>query len=248
MSKLLEGKVAIVTGAGRGIGRAIALALARQGADVALAARTEADLMAVKAEIEHIARTVGGQQRALVVPTDVADECAVRNLVAATHEAFGRLDIVINNAGAAVKAPLAGTSTEDWDRLMAVNARGPFLVCREAIPLMRAVGSGFIVNVASVVGVKGYADQAAYSASKHALVGMTEALAQEVKPFGIRVHLICPGGVATDMVKHMRPDIDAADLIAPEEVAEIVLFLLTQRGNAVIDQVNVRRAASGPWF
>ena len=239
--KMLQGKVALVTGAGRGIGRAIALALAGEGARVALAARTESDLRAVKDEIA----SAGGE--AAVFPADVSDESQVNAVVAGAVERFGRLDIVVNNAGIALAGPLENTKTEEWDRTMAVNARGPFLVCRSVIPHLRRQGGGFIVNIASVVGVKTYENQSAYSASKHALMGMTGVLAKEVQKDGIRVHAVCPGGVDTPMVNRTRPDLDRSILIKPEEIADVVLFLVTRRGNAVIDEVHVRRDASMPF-
>jgi len=242
MAEALKDQVAIVTGAGRGIGRAVALALAREGAIVVLASRTKASLQGTMDEIG----AAGGA--GMVMPTDLAEEADIRRLVAEVDANYGRLNILVNNAGVAAKGLLLDTSTETWDRLMRVNARGPFLLCRDAIPLMKQAGGSVVVNVASVVGVKGYPEQAAYTASKHALMGMTKVLAQEVKPDNIRVHAVCPGGVATDMVKEMRPDIDDDLLMSPDEIADIVLFLVTHRGNAVIDQINVRRAASTPWF
>lgn len=237
----LEGRVAIVTGASRGIGRAIALTLADHGARLSLAARREPDLQAVRAEIE-----AGGGQAACY-PTDVSREPEVVRLVQATVARFGRLDIVVNNAGLGIFGPLAEMTAEQWDSVMAVNARGPFLLCREAIPYLRQQPQSFIVNISSVVGIKGYANQAAYSASKHALMGMSAALAKEVQEDGIRVHAICPGGVDTPMVRQARPDLDPSVLITPEEIADLVLFLVTRRGNAVVDQMYVRRAASTPW-
>jgi NAD(P)-dependent dehydrogenase (short-subunit alcohol dehydrogenase family) len=160
---------------------------------------------------------------------------------------WGRLDIVVNNAGIGIYGPLAEFSTEDWDRVMAVNARGAFLVCREAIPHLTKQISSFIVNISSVVGIKGYVHQAAYSASKHAVMGMTKALARELQADGVRVHAICPGGVDTEMAGQARPDLDRSVLISPDEVADVVLFLVTRSGNAVIDGVQIRRAASTPW-
>jgi 3-oxoacyl-[acyl-carrier protein] reductase len=239
--KPLQAKVAIVTGAGRGIGRSIALSLARNGARVSLAARTESELKAVQAEIEAF----GGQ--AVSYPTDISRESEVIALVRDTVERFGRLDILINNAGIGVFGPLVETTTEQWDRVMAVNARGPFLLCREAIPYLRQRGQAFIINITSVVGVKGYTNQAAYSASKHAVMGMTKAMAREVQSDGIRVHAIGPGGVDTDLAGQARPDLERSVLIRPEEIADIVLFLVTRQGNAVIDEIRVRRAASTPW-
>ena len=130
---------------------------------------------------------------------------------------------------------------------MAVNARGPFLLCREAIPYLRKNRRSFIVNISSVMGVKGYPNQAAYTASKHAILGMSKVLAKEVHQEGIRVHVICPGGVDTDLVGQARPDLNRAELIAPQEIADVVLFLVTQRGNAAIDEVHVRRDTTLPW-
>jgi 3-oxoacyl-[acyl-carrier protein] reductase len=239
--KPLEEKVAIVTGASRGIGRSVALTLARNGARVALAARTGSDLEIVQAEIEAF----GGE--AAVFLTDVTREDEIVALVRGTVERFGRLDILVNNAGVVVSGPLVETTTEQWDCVMDVNARGPFLLCREAIPYLKQQERTFIVNSASVVGVKGYVNQSAYSASKHALMGMTKALGKEVQADGISVHAVCPGGVDTQLVREVRPDLDRSVLMESQDIADIVLFLTTRRGNAVIDQIRVRRAASTPW-
>ena len=243
MADMLDGKVAIVTGASRGIGRAVAMMLGRNGVKVTAAARTEQDLLDVCEEIE----SCGGQS--LAVRTDMTSEEDVKQLVRAAVERFGALDIVVNNAGIGVFGPLEQMKTQDWDRIMAVNVRGPFLLCREAIPhLKQSHDITWIINICSVVGVKGYASQAAYTASKHALLGITKALAAELKEYGIRVHAICPGGVDTALVAQSRPDLDRSVLMQPEEIAEIVLFLLTRSPNAVVDQINVRRATSEPWF
>jgi 3-oxoacyl-[acyl-carrier protein] reductase len=239
--KPLEKKVAIVTGAGRGIGRSIALTLARSGARLSLAARTGTELETVQSEIENF----GGQ--AIALPTDVSRESEVISLVRGTVERFGRLDILVNNAGIGVFGPLAKTTTEQWDLIMAINARGPFLLCREAIPYLKRHKQTFIINITSVVGVKGYVNQAAYSASKHAVMGMTKALAKEVQPDGIRVHAIGPGGVDTPLVAKARPDLDRSVLMQPQDIADIVLFLVTRPGKAVIDEIYVRREASTPW-
>jgi 3-oxoacyl-[acyl-carrier protein] reductase len=239
--KSLEGKVAIVTGASRGIGRSIALTLARNGARVSLAAKTGAQLKAVQAEIE----AMGGQASSF--PTDVSREAEVIALIRDTGERFGRLDILVNNAAIGVFGPLVETTAEQWDRIFAINARGPFLLCREAIPYLRKQERAFIINISSVVGVKGYVDQGAYSASKHALMGMTKSLAKEVHQDGIRVHAVCPGGVDTQLIAEARPDLDRSVLMQPKEIADIVLFLVTRQGNAVIDEIHVRRSNSTPW-
>jgi len=238
----LRGKVAIITGASRGIGEAIAIACAEAGADVGLLARSEADLQAVAERARSFGVT------ALPLVTDVADETQVQRAMSQIKATWGRIDVLVNCAGIGVFGPVAKTSTVDWDRVMAVNARGPFLMCREAMPLLARDGQACILNVASVVGVKGYVNQGAYTASKHALLGLTKVLAQELQPEGIRVHALCPGGVDTDLVTRARPDLDTSVLMTPEEVAQIAMFLINQPGNAVVDQINVRRAVSSPWF
>lgn len=242
MAGRLDDKVALVTGGSRGIGRAIAVALAREGASLVLAARTTATL----AEAADLVRRAGGRTEPVV--TELAEEESIRNLVRVTRETFGRLDILINNAGITHSAPLEATRTEDLDRCWAVNARAPFILCREALPLLRQAPAGFIVNISSVVGVKGYPLQSAYTASKHALRGMTIALAEELRGTNIRVHVVCPGAVDTGMVGNVRPDIRQEDLIRPDEIAELVLYLVTRSGNAVVDELHIRRAAAAPWF
>lgn len=230
-----------MTGASRGIGRATALALAGQGARVALAARSKSELERVRREINE----AGGEAQAFTV--DLEDVEAPRRLVRDVVEAFHGLDILVNNAGGAVGRPISETPVEEWERLMGLNARAPFLLCREALPHLKKSGRGRIVNISSVVGYKGYVNQGAYTASKHALVGFTKVLAQEVMADGIRVHLVSPGGVDTQLAAQMRPDLERAGLTAPAEVAETIVFLLLQEGNAVIDEVNIRRPGKSPW-
>jgi 3-oxoacyl-[acyl-carrier protein] reductase len=208
---------------------------------VSLASRTKSELEVVQGEIEGF----GGE--AASFSTDLSRESDIVALVRDTVERFGRLDIVVNNAGIGIFGPLEKTTAEEWDRIMAVNARAPFILCREALPYLKQQKLAFIINISSVVGIKGYVNQAAYSASKHALLGMTKALAREVQGDGIRVHAVCPGAVDTGLIGEARPDLDRSVLMQPDEIADIVLFLVTRRGNAVIDQIDVRRAASTPW-
>lgn len=242
MPHQLAEKVALVTGASRGIGRAISIALAREAATVVLTARSKEKL---NETVEQVRQTGSDAE---VLPTELADEEAIRNLIQVIDEKHGRLNILVNNAGVTHSAKLQDTATADWDRCFQINARAPFIVCRQALPLLEKAPSAYIVNIASVVGVKGYPLQSAYTASKHALRGMTMSLAEELKGTNIRVHLLCPGGVNTELVEHVRPDIKKQDLMQPEEIAELVLFLVTHRGNAVVDELHIRRAASSPWF
>ena len=242
MAKQLASKVAIVTGASRGIGRAISVALAQEAATVVLAARSIRKLQETADKVTE----AGG--KAEIVVTELTEEESIKNLVKVTNEKFSRLDILVNNAGVTHSAKLEETTTEDWERCMQVNARAPFILCREALPLLKKSQAGYIINIASVVGVKGYPLQSAYTSSKHALRGMTISLAEELKGSNIRVHLLCPGGVDTELVQKVRPDIKRDELMQPEEIAELVLYLVTHKGNAVIDELHIRRATSTPWF
>jgi len=242
LRKRLIDKVSVVTGASRGIGRAISIGLAGEGATVILAARSMEKLE----ETAKLVKKVGG--RAEILPVELTDQGSIRGLVNGISEKFGRLDILINNAGLTHSAKLEETQTEDWDRLFKVNVRAPFILCRELMGLLRKPDRSYIINIASVVGVKGYPLQSAYTASKHALRGMTISLAEELRDSGIRVHLICPGGVDTEMVTRVRPDIKKDELIRAEEIAELVVYLVTHKGNAVIDELHIRRASSSPWF
>lgn len=238
---MLIGRVALITGASRGIGRAISIKLAQNGVNLAVNGRTEENLIILKEELSPYGVDI------LLCPGDLQDPNVISFIVDRVINYFGRLDILINNAGIALAKPLIETTVEEWDRLMAVNARAPFLLCKEAIPYLKQSDIATIINISSVVGVKGYVNQGAYTASKHALMGFTKVLAQEVHQDNIRVHVISPGGVNTEMVAMTRPDIDPSTLISPDEIAEIVIFLLTHRGNAVIDEINVRRASNPPW-
>ncbi len=242
MAKQLASKVAIVTGASRGIGRAISVALAQEAATVVLAARSIRKLQETADQVTK----AGG--KAEIVVTELTEEESIKNLVKTTSEKFNRLDILVNNAGVTHSAKLEQTTTEDWERCMQVNVRAPFILCREALGLLKKSQAGYIINIASVVGVKGYPLQSAYTSSKHALRGMTISLAEELKGSNIRVHLLCPGGVDTELVQKVRPDIKKDELMQPEEIAELVLYLITHKGNAVIDELHIRRATSTPWF
>ena len=242
MTGKLTDKVAIVTGASRGIGRAISIALAHQGVIVVLAARDLAKLQ----ETAEIIDSADG--KSLIVPIDLLKEDSIKNLVHTTKDKFGRLDILINNAGVTHSAKLEDTTTEAWQQCMQVNATAPFILCRQALPLLKKSTTSSIINVSSVVGVKGYPLQSAYTASKHAFRGMTMSLAEELNGTNVRVHLICPGGVDTELIPQVRPDLNSQDLMRPEEIAELVLYLVTHDGIGFIDELHIRRSTSKPWF
>ena len=240
LSPDLTGKLALVTGAGRGIDRSIARALAHSGAHVVLAART-ADQ--IKALVDRI-RADG--HKATAIATDVADEAGVQQLFAATAK-VGSLDILINCAGIGRFGALQDFSTQDFDTILAVNLRGTFLCCREAMRVMAQRKTGFIINISSVVGFKGYPNQAAYTASKHGVVGLTKSLAVEAQEHNVRVSLILPGGVDTELVGQARPDLDRSILMQPEDIAQAVMYLLSLSDRAYVDQIYIRRRTSSPF-
>ena len=189
----LAGRVALVTGAGRGIGRETALALARAGADVAVLARSEAQIAAVASEV----RALG--VRSLAVPCDVTTADAVNGAVDRVQRELGRVDVLVNNAGVARSAPFLRTEDALWDELLAVNLTAPFRFARAVLGGMLERGWGRIVTVASIAGKVGAAYIAAYTASKHGVIGLTRALAVEVAAKGVTVNAVCPGYVDTEM-------------------------------------------------
>jgi 3-oxoacyl-[acyl-carrier protein] reductase len=237
----LAGQVALVTGAGRGIGRGIALALAGCGAHVLLVARTETQLREVEDEI----RAKGG--RASVLPTDLAEEGQIGAMFQAIETEHGRLDVLVNNAGLGLFGPLAEFSAQDFDRLIAVNLKAVFLCARGAMRLMIPRGRGYIINISSVVGFKGYPNQSIYTATKHGVMGITKSLAVEAQSHGIRVSAVLPGGVDTQLIGDARPDLDRDKLLRPEDVAHTVLFLLSLSERAAIDEIYIRRRTSAPF-
>ena len=237
----LEGQTAIVTGAGRGIGRAIARALASQGARVFLAARTASELQSTAEEIRRSGAT------AIALPTDLGEQQDIQALFEEVRKQGDRLDILINNAGIGIYGPLIEFAPEDFDTVMRINARAAFLCCQQALKLMIPKKKGTIINISSVVGFKGYPNQAAYTASKHAILGLTKSLAAETQDQGIRVSAILPGGVDTRLGALARPDLDAEILLQPQDIAHTVLFLLSLSKRAAIDQIYIRRSGSKPF-
>ncbi len=217
----LAGSVAIVTGASRGIGKATAALFAAEGAAVVLAAR---DSAALDANAQAITAAGG---RALVVPTDVADEASVRDLFARAAQSFGPARILVNSAGAVAKAPFAELESSTWDAVLGTNLRGTFLCCREAFRAMIPAGGGVIVNLSSLSGVPNvekFPGMAAYNTSKYGVAGLSEILAVEGRPHNIRVIAVSPGAVDTEMLRAAAPQLKAD--MTPEEMARILLFLV----------------------
>jgi 3-oxoacyl-[acyl-carrier protein] reductase len=229
----LEGQVAIVTGAGTGIGRSSALLMAGEGAAVVVAARTVADLESLVQEIE----AAGG--KALAVPTDVTVEEQAEALVKQAIDTFGRVDILVNNAGTNVRAPIDKVTTPDWDLILATNLNGTFYCTRAVIPHMKAQAYGKIINVSSGAGKRGSATRAAYSAAKHGVVGFGDAVQKDMKGHGISVTVVCPGPIDTPMRAFNNPGEDTSLLIGADEVGQVILFLATRGRDVIIPEVSI---------
>ncbi len=236
----LRGRTCIVTGASRGIGAGIATRLAAEGALVTAVARdaTRLDALAAQATADSISPRV----------CDVGDEAQVESVVADHVSRHDGLDILINNAGIGAFGPLEAVAYDDFLETMRVNAGGTFLFMRAALPVMKSQRDGDIVNISSVVAYKGYPDQSAYGASKHAVMGLTRSVAAEAHEHGVRVRSVSPGGVDTELIQRARPDLDRSGLIRIDDVVDAVLFLLRFSETAVVDNINLRRAGGPPCF
>jgi NAD(P)-dependent dehydrogenase (short-subunit alcohol dehydrogenase family) len=221
---MLDGKVTLVTGASRGIGYATAIALAKAGARVVVAARNAGGLEKV------VERISGLNGVCLPVQADVTDEASVRRLVERAIAHFDRIDVLINNAGAVVYGPAERARIEDWDTVIDTNLKGPFLCMREIIPIMTRQDGGHIINVASQTGLNGFPNLAIYCASKFGLIGLSKSLGRELSSSKIRVSYVCPGYVDTDLLAVFpREVVTQASKISPEHVAEEILRLAAMR-------------------
>ena len=248
---LLDDKIALITGGGRGIGRAVAFAFAREGARIAVAARTEEEVARVAGEIRNEHGT-----EAISLACDVSDHESVRRMFVNVEEQFGRgPDILVNNAGIAESAPLVKTGDELWHRHLAINLTGTFYCTRAALPAMTERRWGRIINIASIAAKIGASYISAYAASKHGVLGLTRSVALEVAAHGITANAICPGYVDTDMTTHSIENITAKTgktgeevrdiikrmspqkrLIMPEEVAALALLLASEEGRGINGQ------------
>ena len=235
----LAGKVALITGGGTGIGRAIALAFAREGASVCVAGRRLEKLREVIVEVQK----AGGA--GLAMECDVTQTREVERAVKGTVERFGRLNVLVNNAGTLHVSTVEGISEEEWDRMMTVNVKGPFLASRAVLPEFRKCGGGAIVNIGSVLGLFAVKDRAAYSASKGAVTMLTKSMALDHAHEKIRVNCICPSVVETDLVKGVFNETEEGQarlkarlatiplgrLGRPEDVAEMAVFLASEESS-----------------
>jgi 3-oxoacyl-[acyl-carrier protein] reductase len=237
MTGKLAGKVALITGASAGIGQASALALAREGANLVLTARRQERLAALESAVQQ----AGGQAVSLI--GDAREEETARQTVAAATEAFGTLDILINNVGVGNYKDLVDTSAAEYDELMDTNVRSTFLFTRHTVPVMINQGSGTILMISSMAGIYGFAGEAVYCATKFAQVGFAQALDKELRAHGIKVGVICPGGVKTEFALgkgRTEKSVAESGMLDPEDVASAVLLACTQSPGSRIIEVQMR--------
>ena len=229
----LADKVALVTGAGRGIGKAVARSLARAGCHVILSSRTIAQIEEVEREI----RREGGS--ATVVGADLTDDDAIANLVDESRRACGAVDILVNNAGWGKRATVVKARIEDWDQTFRLNLRAPMILAQRFLPAMIEKGEGAVINVGSVSGKSGEANGAAYSASKFGLIGFTQSLYEEVREHGIKVAVILPGFVDTPMIPPVK-NLDRSKMIQADDVAQSVWYILNSPPTACPVEITIR--------
>jgi NAD(P)-dependent dehydrogenase (short-subunit alcohol dehydrogenase family) len=236
----ISGKTAIVTGGGTGIGRGIALSLAQAGVNVVVTGRRQGPLD----EVSDAIGQAGGKCRGIVA--DVSVEGDVRQLVERTVQAFGTVNIVVSNAGIGGSGFIHDHSVETWDRVMATNLRGPFLLARHTLPLMRAQRYGHLILISSESGLEYYPGNGAYGVSKHALNDLGEYIQRENQEFGIRVDTICPGMVVTPMSEG-SPGLNEDKCLYPEDIADLVIWLLSRRPNVKIGRPILIQTMENPW-
>ncbi|MBA9077490.1 MULTISPECIES: 3-ketoacyl-ACP reductase [Rufibacter] len=230
----LKGKTALVTGAGKGIGRAVAIALAKQGVNVGLLARTEKDLQKVAAELEELGVETS------VVTADVANIHSVNEAVEQVQQELGFIDILINNAGTASFGKFMDLEPEQWEQIIKVNLLGAYYVTRAVLPAMISNKTGDIVNISSTAGQRGAAVTSAYSASKFGLIGMSESLMQEVRKHNIRVTTLTPSTVATDLAVELKlTDGNPDKVMQPEDFAEFLVCQLTLNRRVFIKEAGI---------
>jgi len=233
MGRVLKGQVAIITGASRGIGKAVATRLAQEGVRLCMVARSREKLVA-------LAKTLPASgDNYITIGADVRDEEQVKNMVESTISVFGQIDILVNSAGITIFKSLDETSQEDWDITMDTNLKGTFLCIKHVVPHMLSRRTGDIVNISSIAGRQGFENSSAYCASKFGVIGLSKALSLELRKQGLRVITICPGAVDTPLWDSITHPPDRSKMLQPRDVANMIHDVLAFSDRGVIDEITV---------
>ena len=227
----LKGKTAIITGAGRGLGKDISLRLAEQGCNLALVARTEKQLKKVKEEIERI------KSEAIIFPVDISEKGSTSRIIEETMERFNSIDILINNAAVLYPTDFMDITEDQWDKTMNINLKATFLLSQKTLKIMVNQESGYIINISSTAALGVPPGIAAYGISKLAMVGLTQAMYEVGKDFGVKVSAIYPGMTDTEMLREFSPPVDPEKWMKPEDISDCVIFLLKQSDRMVIKDI-----------
>lgn len=242
MSISLKGKTAVITGGGSGIGRAMATELAKEGMNIVLLGGRRIE------KLKETKKLADKYSDCFIIPGDITDIDILDNMLEEAYGHFGSIDVLINNAGMALNKSFENITVEEFDAIMKVDVKVPYFLMQKSLKYLRKSDTPEIINISSVVGHDGYPMQSAYVAAKHAVIGFSKSVSRELYKEGIRVHVISPGGVFTDMAKVARPDLTGVNMIMPEDIAEIAVFMLKFRGNAVVDEINVHRETKEPFL
>jgi 3-oxoacyl-[acyl-carrier protein] reductase len=240
MNNVLKGKTAFITGASRGIGKAIVHALARKGMKVSICGRSLERVEALAEDIKPHADAVTVNQ------VDLTNEEQLQQAIKKTRQELGSIELLVNCAGVFTRGDILDLSVEEWDSCIELNLRVPFLLCKEVIPDMITAGWGRIINIGSTSSYDGFAGSGAYCASKHALLGLSRTLYNELSSKNIRVHIVSPGTVDTEMIKDLNVH-NPATLISPDVVADMVALLASQSGRGILGEVKINRFQGLPF-
>jgi 3-oxoacyl-[acyl-carrier protein] reductase len=232
----LENKIAVITGAGKGIGRAAAKLFLKEGAGIALNSRTKADLDS------FVAENASYRHKILTVPGDISDEKVIKKLIDETINKFGRVDILINNAGFGIFDDFVNSTNKDFDDMFATNVRAAYILTRDLLPHMIKQNEGTIINIASIAGKNGVPGGAIYSATKHALMGLSRSILFEVRKHGIRVIAICPGSVNTEFFREDSSELKTESMLTPDDIADSILYAAALPPNATVNEIEIRPA------
>lgn len=237
----IKGNVCIITGAGTGIGKEVAIRLATLGVKVVLLGGRN------KERLENTCKEICEYGECIFIPGDLTDSKVQTEGINKAIEKFGKIDYLINNAGLAMNGRFDTVSEELYDEIFNLDVKVPFFMSQKVLPYLRKSKNAAIINIASVVAHSGYPNQSVYAMAKHALLGFSKSMANELYKENIRVHVVSPGGVLSEMVALTRPDLKDEPMIVPDDISDAIEFFLTHRTNAVIDEIQIHRVGKAPF-